>query len=499
MPLRETIRTASLAALVGLLAHYAVYYALPAHSTFSLLTDAVAEWMMVRTPNSWSVWILQSFGVWAKPLAMTGALAMLGFGLWLVTFMASCVPLPPAWRPGLVGIGSLVLAGLAELVFGYQDVAGLACFYVAAAAVLVWRLRPAREEDQVSSARRTWLARGSTLLPAVMSSGTVAVALESYWREEALSRKAAAPAKLYDFHPPAEREQFAPGLVRPAVTLTEPRDRFYGMSKNAVDPAIDPVQWRLAIKVDGRLLREVSYRELLSLPRVERYVTLRCVSNDLKSDLMGTASWSGIHLSQLIDRSQLPPGIQEVATIGVDGHGDSMQLDYAFQDEVLFALGMNGRTLNRKHGFPIRLLAPRYYGFRNTKWIGELQFLSTPYTGYYQKMGYTREPVIHTMSHIDGLRRMGSGQLAVAGVAFAGSRGIQRVQVRADQGGWVDALLEPRLSGYTWTRWQALLPDAAAKQVESRAQDGEGRWQSSTATPLFPDGMQGPTIKEIRL
>ncbi len=82
-------------------------------------------------------------------------------------------------------------------------------------------------------------------------------------------------------------------------------------------------------------------------------------------------------------------------------------------------------------------------------------------------------------------------------VAFAGTRGIRRVEVRADAGPWVEAEMETPMARYTWTRWKAVLPVANAEFVQARAMDGEGRWQAEKEKPLFPDGVAGPTIKRI--
>ena len=130
------------------------------------------------------------------------------------------------------------------------------------------------------------------------------------------------------------------------------------------------------------------------------------------------------------------------------------------------------------------------------KWISEIAFVSQPYFGTWPKMGYTKEPVIHTASHIDRIQR-GEGGLAIGGVSFAGTRGIRAVQVRADQGPWMAATLERALSPYTWTRWYVQLPVGHAAQLEARAQDGSGRWQEAVEGPLFPDGVTGPTIRRL--
>ncbi|MBS1827837.1 MAG: molybdopterin-dependent oxidoreductase [Acidobacteria bacterium] len=455
----------SLAALAGLLVHYIGYYLLQT----PLLTEAIAEWIMARTPSRYALLLLDSLGAWAKPFAATGGLAAMGAVLWLA-----------AWRWWAGWIAAVAVS----VGVGYGNIFGAALFWIPAAAVLF----PTGPSPQSMSRRRY-------LQSSAMAIGTAAVALESYLRNESLARQAVRPMPITPFQPPAEAPGFSPKLVRRAVTTVE---QFYGMSKNTVDPAIDPEKWRLRVTVEGELVREFRYADLLALPRMDRYVTLRCVSNTLQSDLMGTALWSGVRISQLVDRGRLPRNIVEAAVIGVDGHGDSLGLDYAFAEETFLALGMNGETLNRTHGFPLRLLAPNYYGFKNVKWIGEILFTAKPYYGTWPKMGYTKEPVIHTCSHIDRILSSKDG-LLVGGVSFAGSRGVRAVRVRADEGGWVPAEMEPPLSGYTWTRWRALIPVRTATLVEAQAQDGRGNWQAGQETPLFPNGVAGPTVRRVSL
>lgn len=467
----RALRISSLAALVGLVFNYAAYLLLGAQ----LGTDAVAEWIMAETPSAWAVPILDRLGAWAKPWAATGGLATLGFLL----FVCACCVM--RWKSA-GGLAFGAVAYVASAVFEWQA-SGVFAFLVPAMFAVAAMAGNAQLFDP---------ARRRLLTSAAMAAGTLAVAGESYVRNRRLAASATTPVPLFPFQPPAE--EFATGLVRKAVT---PVGQFYVMSKNAVDPAIDTRTWRLRIQVDGREIRRFTYEQLLAMPRQERYQTLRCISNTLKSDLMGTAAWSGIHLHQLVERAEVPAGVREAAILGVDGHGDSYQLDYAFSDEFLLALGMNGQTLTRDHGYPIRLLAPRYYGFKNIKWIGAVNFVSTPYFGTWPKRGFTKEPVIHTMSHIDRYRRDGA-RLSLGGVAFAGSRGIRRVEVRADGGAWQVATLENPLAGFTWTRWQAAVECPVGKHViEARAQDGEGRWQATQEKIQFPDGVAGPTVRRI--
>ncbi len=437
--LRRTLRRSSLAALAFCALNYLLFLAAGA----PLVTDRIAEWIMARTPNDQAVFLLTRLGEWAKPLAATGGLAAIGAAAWLVVFAVELV------------------------------------------------LRRARRDPAPAAAAAAGPTRRDVFTPLLMAGGTALVAGESFARNRVYAARAVEPRVLYPFQPPPDT--FGEGLVRPFIT---PVEAFYGMSKNTVDPVIDPRQWKLDITLDGRPLRSLTYGELFSMPRMQRVTTMRCVSNTLKSNLMGTAEWSGLSLRQLIDPSRIPSDVVEIAFLGTDGHDDSLDPRHALSDDLLLALGMNGTTLDRTHGFPIRIVAPKYYGFKSVKWLREIRLVTRPYFGTWPKMGYTKEPVVHTGCFIDRVRRE-NGMLRLGGVAYAGIRGVQRVQVRADGGPWVEAQLETPMARYTWTRWKAALDAPRAEFVQARAQDGEGRWQAEQEKPLFPDGVAGPTIKRV--
>lgn len=505
--LKKTIRDSSVATLIGLIPHYLSFYL----AGTPLLTESIAEWIMKNTPSAWALWLLEAMGPWAKPFAMTGGLFVLGFCLWIPSMLSY-------WRnrkyERFVILAVLAIPAILMIhrFFDYHSALGAWTFWAPALITLFLVGKPHLElldEDwgEASEYAMQFIGKGKprrafmkfaakAAVPAVMGGGVALVAIESYVREMVRAKGASSPVSLFSFEPPAGAAEFAPGLARPWLT---PVETFYRMSKNAVDPAIDLRTWRLEIKGGGRVIRTYSYDELLAMKREIRPVTLRCISNTLESDLMGNAVWAGVPLAQLVDRAQAPPGTVAVVFEGVDGHGDSLPVDYAFGEETFLALGMNGGTLRREHGFPARILCPRYYGFKNIKWLKEIRFVSEPYEGTYQKMGYARDAAVHTMCAIDAVREEG-GRLLVGGVAFAGSRGIRKVQVRADGGEWTDAELEPASSKYSWTRYKSSLAAArGAVRIEARAMDGDGAWQAERETPLFPNGVAGPTVRKLSI
>ena len=498
--LSRTIRISSAAALAGLIPHYLLFYL----AGTPLWTDGIAEWIMARTPSRYAVAILEYLGAWAKPWADTGGLAVLGFAIFLARCAGHIVLVGYSGRAANNGTrrAAIVTAAIGVSLAcvlawwcGYSSITGSIAFWAPALGIAALVPFTSQRREVSLQQRRTVLSQAARVgLPLVMGSGVVAVAVESFFRDEALARRATEPVSLFPFVSPLGSQSFAPGLVRKPVTPTR---EFYGMSKNTVDPVIDPRTWRLNITLDGKPVHRYKYGELLALGRERRYVTLRCISNTLKSDLMGTAEWAGIHLSQLMARAAVSSGMTEVAFIGVEGHDDSLKIDYAYGDEVMLALGMNGKTLSRTHGFPVRLLAPRYYGCRNVKWLREIRFVSRPYYGTWQRLGYTNEPVIHIASHIDHMQRDGN-LLQFGGVSFAGTRSIREVRVRANRGEWQQARTERPLSPYTWTRWTAQIKAPEGALIEANAQDGSGAWQELSEGNPFPNGPSGPTVAIAR-
>ena len=120
-----------------------------------------------------------------------------------------------------------------------------------------------------------------------------------------------------------------------------------------------------------------------------------------------------------------------------------------------------------------------------------LEVVTTPYQGYWEQRGWVKAAVVRTMSRVDGYGEVGGGTF-VAGVAFAGDRGISRVEVSLDDGAtWADAELERPLSGLTWRRWRLPFDPGTDPVVVVRATDGEGVVQPAEPMDPHPSGATG--------
>jgi len=85
-----------------------------------------------------------------------------------------------------------------------------------------------------------------------------------------------------------------------------------------------------------------------------------------------------------------------------------------------------------------------------------------------------------------------SGKVAVAGVAWAQTRGVAKVEVRADGGAWQPADLATEVNLDTWRMWRAELDLKPGNHtVQCRATDKTGYVQTEATADPAPDGATG--------
>jgi DMSO/TMAO reductase YedYZ molybdopterin-dependent catalytic subunit len=161
---------------------------------------------------------------------------------------------------------------------------------------------------------------------------------------------------------------------------------------------------------------------------------------------------------------------------------------------------MNGKTLPVEHGYPVRCLVPNIYGMKNVKWLTEIKVETFDFKGYWQAQGWNDTAVINTNTRIDvpgRTVRWSGGAVPIAGVAYAGARGIKQVEISFDEGKtWQPTTLEPAAGPITWVRWVLQwTPNApGTKTVWARATDGKGDVQTPVGREPYPDGSTGYDI-----
>lgn len=281
--------------------------------------------------------------------------------------------------------------------------------------------------------------------------------------------------------------------LTPAIT---PNEEFYVTSYRS-PPSLNVQHWELAIKglVERPLV--LTYPQLLARPSVSEIVTLECVGNSVAGEAIGTAEWEGVPLKALLEEAGISSKVRDVVIRAADGYSDSISLDRAVAGDVLVAHKMNGVPLPQGHGFPARIIVPGIYGMKNVQWVTEIELVEEDYQGYYQQKGWSDDATVKTMSRIDlpghGETIRGHDYI-VRGLAFAGTRGMKRVEISTDSDReWHPAVLKPAISPYAWVFWEYrwTLPSPGRYTLAVRAMDGTGQVQSSAEQEPYPDGAVG--------
>ncbi len=279
------------------------------------------------------------------------------------------------------------------------------------------------------------------------------------------------------------------------VERVTPNDRFYVVTKNLIDPRVDRDRWRLELCGLVEEQRTLDIRALEKLRAGEQETTLECISNAVGRGLLSNAVWTGVPLRDLLARARPERGARRVFLHAADGYTHSTSLEKAMEPTTMLVYRMNGEPLPDRHGFPARLIVPGAYGEVSVKWIDRIELVDDDREGYYEKQGWQAQRV-HTMSRIDVPAKDGRvrGSVEISGVAFAGDRGISKVEVSTDGGRrWREAAIDYHPSKLTWAHWslQWDAPRSGTHDLVVRATDGDGEPQTAEEDNSVPDGATG--------
>jgi DMSO/TMAO reductase YedYZ molybdopterin-dependent catalytic subunit len=295
-------------------------------------------------------------------------------------------------------------------------------------------------------------------------------------------------------------------------------------------PAIDRGAWWLYVEGEVEKPFAIDYEELMTLESVTAPVTLECAGNNRnflepkvkgvqwRLGAVGTAEWTGVPLSILLDRAAPKPNACEVILEGTDGgmleeqksppgglkFARSIPLEKARRD-VLLAYKMNGSDLPPEHGFPLRAVVPGWYAMASVKWLQRIIVTNRPFTGYYQTIDYAywqRTEYAHWQRGEDiaeltpiteiqvkaEIARPAEGEtvpanlsVRVGGAAWACDAEITKVELSMDGGAtWNDAKLLGESNMNAWRLWEFnwQTPSRPGKRtLMARATDSLGRTQ----------------------
>jgi DMSO/TMAO reductase YedYZ molybdopterin-dependent catalytic subunit len=295
-----------------------------------------------------------------------------------------------------------------------------------------------------------------------------------------------------------------------------PNEQFFSIA-HYDRPAIDAGTWKL--EVGGLVERPLSLAldELKARPRQEVVFTVECSGNHgfpWFQGGIGNARWAGTPLAAILTEAGVLQNGIEVVFYGADAGEEvvrevkmkqnfarAMSLSDALNPSNLLCYEMNGAPLPAANGFPLRLIAPGWYGIANVKWLTRIEVRPTRLMNRFMARDYvtireeTRDGEVVWVENSVGRALLKSvpakvtrkdGQLRIVGAAWGAP--IERVDVQIDQRPWQAAALDrSEQAEYAWTIWSLDWTDPAPGEhsITARAVDTAGNVQPSMDDPLI--------------
>jgi DMSO/TMAO reductase YedYZ molybdopterin-dependent catalytic subunit len=293
-----------------------------------------------------------------------------------------------------------------------------------------------------------------------------------------------------------------------------PNDQFF-VIKHFNEPTLDEANYRLEV---GGLVDQpmtLTLDDLKNRERQEVTFTLECSGNTGLPFFIGgigNATWAGTPLALLLEEAGVQESGSEVVFWGADAgeqtwremtiteqFARSMSLADALNPDNLLVYEMNGEPLPNLNGFPVRLIAPGWYGVANVKWLTRIEVLDRRYQGHFMARDYVtiREEerdgeTVWTFTAVahDRLKSAPAkvmrqdDRYSIMGAAWGAP--IAGVEVRIDEGEWSPATLtEGAGSEFAWSFWTYDwgTPTLGEHTVTSRATDTDGNVQPAPDDP----------------
>ena len=461
---------------------------------------AIGEGVIRITPGDIAEAAIATVGRLDKPLLVVGTV----LGSLLLGALAGWLSLrrQGAGLAVLVAMGGLgMLAALSPADSSVADAVPPAVAALVAMALLGWLMPYARTDatdatdatSQDSLGRRQFLVRAGLV-------GLGAVALTAAGRTLSQGRQAVEAAREA-VALRLRRPVAPPGVSAPVQGIAPwitPNDVFYRIDTALAVPRVVPEDWQL--RVHGMVDREIvlGYDDLVGRGLQEAWITLCCVSNEVGGSLISNARWAGVPIAGILAEAGVHPDADAVLSTSADGWNCGTPLKALTDDRgSMLAVAMNGEPLPVEHGFPVRMVVPGLYGFVSaTKWVVDLEVTRfADFSAYWTQRGWSPRGPVKTQSRIDVPNdgaQVGAGRVAVGGIAWAQHTGIERVEVRIDDGPWRSARLASVPNVDTWRQWAyAWDAEPGEHRIAVRATDASGYTQTGVPSDVVPDGATG--------
>lgn len=152
-------------------------------------------------------------------------------------------------------------------------------------------------------------------------------------------------------------------------------------------PRFDPRTWKLRVFGLVESPQELSWERFTALPTKKLTTDIHCVTRWSKFD----TTWEGVPFAEIVRLARPKPEASFVVTHGANGYTANVPLAVADDDDVLLAYKYEGAPLEPIHGGPMRMLIPKRYFWKSTKWCDGVEFIAKDRPGFWEVRGYNND------------------------------------------------------------------------------------------------------------
>ncbi len=157
-------------------------------------------------------------------------------------------------------------------------------------------------------------------------------------------------------------------------------------------PDIDRAAWKLEVGglVDNPVT--LTWDQFAALPQADDVSDFHCVTTWTRYD----NHWRGVRFRTIAELVVPRPEAAYVLCTGADvmpgsniPYTTNLPLARAIESDVLLVHTWERQPLPREHGGPVRMITPKLYAWKGTKWIRKIEFLAEDRRGFWEVRGYS--------------------------------------------------------------------------------------------------------------
>ena len=123
----------------------------------------------------------------------------------------------------------------------------------------------------------------------------------------------------------------------------------------------------------------------MKFPKTETIIDFHCV----EGWSVLNCRWTGIEFRRIVETVKPNKKAKYVTFECADGYSTSLTLKELLDENAILAYKLYDRILEKELGYPLRLIIPNRYAYKNAMWLTEIRFTEKMEIGYWEKRGYS--------------------------------------------------------------------------------------------------------------